>query len=71
MSVEERWRWQPDAVAVAAAWGRRRCGDNGEVLVAGARSGGGGGDGSWSPSPTFRELPLEMEETPFRFSNDD
>ena len=27
--------------------------------------GGGGGDGGWTPSPAFREQPLEMEETPF------
>ena len=53
-------------------------GDNREVLVAGARSGGsrrggvggtevcgGAGDGGWTPSPAFREQPLEMEETPF------
>ena len=47
--------------------------------MAGARSGGGrrggggmeacggGGDGGWTPSPAFREQPLEMEETPFLF----
>ena len=26
---------------------------------------GGGGNGGWTPSPAFREQPLEMEETPF------
>ena len=52
------------------------CGDNGEEPVARATSGGdrrgcdGGteacGDGGGStPSPAFREQPLEMEETPF------
>ena len=49
------------------------CGDNGDVLVAEARSGGGrsdgteacGGDGGWTPSPALREQPLEREETPF------
>ena len=55
-------------------------GNSGEVLVAEARSGsgrrggggggteacgGGGGDCGWTPSPAFREQPLEMEETPF------
>ena len=25
------------------------------------------GDGGWTPSPAFREQPLEMEETPFFF----
>ena len=69
----------------AQGWQRRRRlgdgsvgGDNGEVPVAGARSGsnrcgsggteacgGGGGDNGWTPSPAFREQPLEMEETPF------
>ena len=43
-------------------------GDNGDVLVTGARSGGGrcGGDNDGcSPSPAFREQPLEREETLF------
>ena len=40
-------------------------GDNGEVPVAGARSGGDGSDDGWTPSPAFREQPLEMDETPF------
>ena len=58
---------------------RRRCKDGGDgglgtaasrggILVAGARSGsgrGGVGDDGWTPSPTFHEQPLEMEETPF------
>ena len=41
-------------------------GGSSDVNVVGGRSGGGsGGDGGWTPSPTFREQPLEMEETPF------
>ena len=49
--------------------------------MAGARSGDGrrggggggtevccGGGGGWTPSPAFCEQPLEMEETPFFFS---
>ena len=53
---------------VAAAWGRRCRGDDGEVSVAGKKSGGGrrgGGDGGWTPSPAFLEQPLEKESTPF------
>ena len=48
-------------------------GDNDDVLVAGARSGGsrGGCDGSWTSSPAFCEQPLERKETPFVLSNDD
>ena len=37
----------------------------------GRRGGGGGGDGGWTPSPAFREQPLEMEETPFLFFSND
>ena len=58
----------------AAAQGRQRCqggGGNNGILVAGARSGGstkvcggGGGDSGWTPSPIFREQPLEREKTP-------
>ena len=52
------------AVAEAAQgrWRSRRKGggDNDGILVAGARS---GGDGGWTPSPAFREQPLEREET--------
>ena len=61
---------------MAAAWGRRHHGDDGEVSVVRARSGGGrrggteacsGGDGDdgWTPSLTFLEQPLERESTPF------
>ena len=50
--------------------------DNSDVLVVGARSGvgdggsgtdacGDDGDTGWTPSLTFREQPLEREETPF------
>ena len=66
-------------VTAAAAWGWQCRGDNGEVSMAGARSGGGrrggggggteacggGGDGIWTPSPAFLEQPLERESTPF------
>ena len=56
-------------VAGARSDGGRGGGGNNDILVAGARSGGGrgggGGDGGWTPSPDFREQPLEMEETPF------
>ena len=38
-------------------------GDNGDVLVPGARS--GGDNGGWTPYPAFREHPLEREDTPF------
>ena len=53
------------------------------ISVAGARSGGdrrggggteacgGDGGGGWTPSPAFREQPLEMEETPFLFFSND
>ena len=33
------------------------CGSGGGMAVC-------GGDGGWTPSPTFRELPLEREDTP-------
>ena len=69
-----RWRWWrregPEAAAVAARVWRRR-GDDGEVSVAGARSGdghrggGGGDDDGWTPFPAFLEQPLERERTPF------
>ena len=54
-------------------------GGNGDVLVVGPSSGGGtdacsseggSGDGGWTPSPTFREQPLEREKIHFHFSND-
>ena len=57
----------------SAAW-RDGGGGNGDVVMVGVRSGGGssgtdacgcgGGDRGWTPSPTFREQPLEMDETP-------
>ena len=50
-------------------------GVNSDVLVAGARSGGGGSteacssgvddNDGWTPSPAFREQPLEREKTTF------
>ena len=40
------------------------------VAVAAAWMRACGSDGGWTPSPTFREQPLEREETPFLFSND-
>ena len=64
-SWRRRQRGGPEAVAAAAAWGQRRWRWHGEVLVAGARSGGGRRRGGWTPSPAFCEQPLEMEETPF------
>ena len=70
-----RWRCEDGSAP------RRGCGGgNGDVLVVGGRSGGcsdgddsgggtdtcdGGDDDGWTPYPTFREQPLEMEETPF------
>ena len=65
------------ARAAAALGRRRRLEKSSGISVAGARSGGGGteacggggdGDGGWTPSPAFREQSLEMEETPFFFS---
>ena len=56
------------ATAVAARW----CAAVVAIVTSswsGGRSGadacGGSGNGSWTPSPTFCEQPLEMEETPF------
>ena len=57
MTVEKNpWSGQGVAAVVAAAAAARMC-----------ACGGGGG---WTPSSAFREQPLEMEGTPFFFSND-
>ena len=73
------WRDGPEAAAWVvtsrrgSAARRGGGGGNGDILVVWARSGsdsGGGGDGSWTPSPTFREQPLEREENSFLFSNE-
>ena len=51
-------------MAGARSGGGRRGGGGGGTEV----SGGGGDDGGCTPSPAFREQPLEMEETPCLFS---
>ena len=78
--MEEGWRGGPMAAASRRGSVARRgggmmscgSGDNVDVLVAGARSGGGrgggtevcgSGDGGWTPSWAFREQPLERDET--------
>ena len=61
-----------------AIWEGARVHDGGEAGVdTTGKEGGtnsrvrGGGGGGWTPSPAFREQPLEMEETPFLFFSND
>ena len=57
-------RWCAAVVAMAtSSWSGGRSG--GGSGGGGTDACGGSGDGGWTPSPTFREQPLEMEETHF------
>ena len=59
-----RWRAMAEAAATTRClrgWARRGSSRGGN----GSSEACGGGDSGWTPSPAFREQPLEREETPF------